>query len=157
MLSTATELETLSLEFPVNLSLYVTPEQFEALALANRKLRLERTAQGELIVNPPTGGESGKRNFNITGQLNNWYEENETLGEGFDSSTGFILPNGANRSPDVSWVSREQWETLTPKEKKGFIPLCPDFVIELGSESDSLAQLQQKMIEYIENRAKLGC
>ncbi|HBL14572.1 MAG TPA: hypothetical protein DD379_24920, partial [Cyanobacteria bacterium UBA11162] len=92
------------IELPSAIALHVTPEQFEALAVANRDLRLERTAQGELIVNPPTGGESGARNLSITGQLNRWYEEHEELGEAFDSSTGFRLPNGSDRSPDASWV-----------------------------------------------------
>ena len=148
--------ETLSLELPNKIALCVTQEQFDLLAAANRDLRLERTAEGELIVNPPTGGESGARNRSITGQLDRWYEEHENLGEAFDSSTGFRLPNGADRSPDASWVSRERWEALTPQQRKGFVPLCPDFVIELRSESDSLPKLQAKMGEYINNGARLG-
>lgn len=152
----ATQPETLSLELPSSIALQVTPEQFEALAIANRDLKLERTAAGELIVNPPTGGESGKRNLSITGQLSNWFEAHEELGEAFDSSTGFILPNGANRSPDAAWVSRESWQSLTLQEQKGFVPLCPDFVVELRSESDSISKLQAKMLEYINNGAKLG-
>jgi Uma2 family endonuclease len=156
MLQTSTQTETLSLELPNAIALCVTQEQFEALSAANRDLRLERTAEGELIVNPPTGGESGARNRSITGQLDRWYEEHENLGEAFDSSTGFRLPNGADRSPDASWVSRERWEALTPQQRKGFIPLCPDFVIELRSESDSLPKLQAKMGEYINNGARLG-
>jgi Uma2 family endonuclease len=156
MLQTSTQTETLSLELPNAIALCVTQEQFEALSAANRDLRLERTAEGELIVNPPTGGESGARNRSITGQLDRWYEEHENLGEAFDSSTGFRLPNGADRSPDASWVSRERWEALTPQQRKGFVPLCPDFVIELRSESDSLPKLQAKMGEYINNGARLG-
>ncbi|CBN54768.1 MULTISPECIES: Uma2 family endonuclease [Kamptonema] len=156
MLETLTKLETICIELPTAIALYVTPEQFEAIALANRDLRLERTAAGELIVNPPTGGESGQRNFSMTGQLARWYEEHEDLGEAFDSSTGFRLPNGADRSPDVSWVRRERWEALTPRQRKGFVPLCPDFVVELRSESDSLRSLQTKMQEYIDNGARLG-
>jgi Uma2 family endonuclease len=138
------------------LALHVTQEQFEALTAANPDLRLERSADGELIVNPPTGGESGKRNFSLTGQLARWSEDHEDLGEGFDCSTGFRLPNGANRSPDVSWVSRDRWEALTPQQRRGFVPLCPDFVLELRSESDSLTKLQTKMQEYIANGARLG-
>lgn len=156
MVQTPTELETISIELPSAISLHVTPEQFQALAIANRDLRLERTAAGELIVNPPTGGESGKRNLSISRQLGNWHEVHEDLGEAFDSSTGFILPNGARLSPDASWVSRQRWEALTPKERKGFVPLCPNFVVELGSESDSLTQLRSKMQEYMDNGAKLG-
>ncbi len=133
---------TVSLELPGSLVLQVNQSQFESLAQANRDLRLERTAVGELIVNPPTGGESGKRNLSISTQLGNWFEAYEQLGEAFDSSTGFKLPNGADRSPDASWVSRERWESLTPQQRKGFVPLCPDFVIELRSESDSQVKLQ---------------
>jgi Uma2 family endonuclease len=156
MIQTQAQTEILSLELPSDIALRVTQAQFEALVVANRDLRLERTATGELIVNPPTGGESGQRNFSITGQLARWYEEHEDLGEGFDSSTGFRLPNGADRSPDAAWVSRDRWEALTPQQRKGFVPLCPDFVVELRSESDSLPKLQAKMGEYIDNGAKLG-
>jgi Uma2 family endonuclease len=147
---------TLTLELPTTTLLSVTPQQFEELAAANPDLQLERTARGELIVNPPTGGESSQRNFNFTTQLGIWFEANEELGEGFDSSGGFILPNGATRSPDVSWVRRERWEVLTPKERKGFVPLCPDFVVELRSATDSLTKLQEKMQEYLDNGARLG-
>ncbi len=172
MINTSKQAETLSIELPSKLVLQVTQEQFEALAAANRDLQLERTSEGELIVNPPTGGESGRRNLSISTQLGNWFESQEELGEAFDSSTGFRLPNGANRSPDASWVSRARWESLTPKQRKSFVPLCPDFVIELRSESDSLPKLQAKMTsdpasakdarerarmrEYIDNGAKLG-
>jgi Uma2 family endonuclease len=156
MVQIFTEPETISIELPNAIGLFVTPEQFEALALANPDLRLERTAAGELIVNPPTGGESGSRNLSISGQVDRWCEAHEDLGEGFDSSTGFILPNGARRSPDASWVSRARWEALTAKERKGFVPLCPDFVVELRSASDSLSTLQTKMREYIDNGARLG-
>jgi Uma2 family endonuclease len=156
MVQTITQPETISIELPNSIGLLVSSKQFEALALANPDLRLERTAAGELIVNPPTGGESGNRNLSISAQLGNWCEAREDLGEGFDSSTGFILPNGARRSPDASWVSRARWEALSAKERKGFVPLCPDFVVELRSASDSLSTLQEKMREYMENGARLG-
>ena len=158
MLQTPTtpETETLLMALPNSITLQVTPEQFTALAAANRDLRLERTSQGELIVNPPAGWETGKRNSSLTGQLYKWYEANETLGEVFDSSTGFTLPNGAIRSPDASWVSRERWEALTPEDKTTFPKICPDFVVELRSKSDKLPPLQEKMREYLENGAKLG-
>ncbi len=146
----------LSLQLPDHLALRVTPEQFAALAAANRELRLERTATGELIVNPPTGGNTGHRNLSITGQLGVWFEANDTLGRAFDSSTGFELPNGANRSPDAAWVSQSRWEALTPAQQEGFIPLCPDFVVELRSKTDTLKDLQAKLVEYIENGARLG-
>ncbi|MGF1492039.1 MAG: Uma2 family endonuclease [Microcoleaceae cyanobacterium] len=146
----------LLLQLPRELSLQVTPEQFATLAAVNRDLKLERTATGELIVNPPTGGESGKRNLSISGQLNNWFEANDTLGEAFDSSTGFELPNGANRSPDASWLQKERWKALTQEQREGFIPLCPDFVVELRSKTDSLTVLRAKMQEYMENGTQLG-
>ena len=148
--------ETLSLQLPKTIGLYVTQEQFAALATANQDLQLERTAQGELIVNPPTGWETGKRNSSITGQLDRWDEENENLGQVFDSSTAFILPNGATRSPDASWVSQARWDALTPEQTGTFANICPDFVVELRSGSDSLKPLQEKMQEYMDNGAKLG-
>jgi Uma2 family endonuclease len=155
-LETLPETQPLWLQLPSDLALRVTPEQFAALAKANRDLRFERTAIGELIVNPPTGGGSGKRNAKIITQLGVWSEANEQLGEYFDSSTGFKLPNGANRSPDVSWVRRDRWDGLTLEEQEGFVPLCPDFVVELQSKTDRLQTLREKMQEYLDNGAQLG-
>ncbi len=146
----------LSLQLPPQLALRVTPEQFAALAAANRELRLERTATGELIVNPPTGSETGYRNSKIIYFLVRWIEEEGGNGKSFDSSTGFKLPNGANRSPDASWVNQARWDALTPEQRQGFAPLCPDFVVELRSKNDTLKDLRAKMEEYIENGAKLG-
>jgi Uma2 family endonuclease len=148
--------DVLSLALPHDLVLYVTQEQFEVLAAANRDLRLERTSAGELIMNPPTGGESGYRNVKISYFLVKWVEEEGGHGIPFDSSTGFRLPNGADRSPDASWVSGDRWRVLTLEQQRGFVPLCPDFVVELHSASDSLSKLQVKMQEYIENSARLG-
>lgn len=133
----------------------VSYEQFKELAAVNRDLRLERTATGELIVMPPTGSDTGKRNIDIEGQLWVWNRQTK-LGVVFDSSTGFHLPNGADRSPDASWVKLERWEALTPKEREGFAPICPDFVVELRSPSDSIETLRAKMREYMENKASLG-
>ena len=133
----------------------LTSEQFYQLALANPDIRLERTAKGELIIMPPTGAESGKRNADLTTDLGIWNRQPK-LGVVFDSSTGFTLPNGADRSPDASWLTLERWEALTPKQRKRFLPLCPDFVIELMSESDSLEKTQEKMQEYIANGLRLG-
>ncbi|MGB0562914.1 MAG: Uma2 family endonuclease [Spirulinaceae cyanobacterium] len=148
--------QSLSLKLPPKLTLRVTPAQFADLAAANRELRLERTATGELIVNPPTGGITGKRNQSIGTQLGVWFEANETLGEVFDSSTGFELPNGANRSPDAAWVRQDRWNALTPEQREGFIPLCPDFAVELRSKTDTLKGLRAKMAEYIKNGTQLG-
>lgn len=148
--------ETLSLQLPKTIGLYVTQEQFAALATANQDLQLERTAQGELIVNPPTGWETGKRNWSISGELYLWWRNAGEPGEAFDSSTAFILPNGATRSPDASWVSQARWDALTPEQTGTFANICPDFVVELRSGSDSLKPLQEKMQEYMDNGAKLG-
>lgn len=150
------ESETFSIELPKSIRLYVTQEQFAALAAANRDLRLERTAQGELIVNPPTGWETGKRNWSIAGELYLWWRNAGEPGEAFDSSTGFILPNGAIRSPDASWVSGERWQALLPEQKGTFANIFPDFVVELRSSSDNLTSVQAKMREYLDNGAKLG-
>jgi Uma2 family endonuclease len=150
------QLDTLTLTLPTTVRLQVTPEQFFRIAAVNRELHLERSAQGDLIVNPPTGWETGKRNRSMTGQLDRWYEEHPELGEAFDSSTGFTLPNGAIRSPDASWVSAERWQALTAEEKGTFARVCPDFVVELRSQFDNLASLQAKMQEYLENGARLG-
>ncbi len=156
MVQTLDRPKLLTLNLPDELLLQVTPDQFAELATVNPELRLERTATGALIVNPPTGGETGHRNFNVITQIGIWFETNETLGKAFDSSTGFELPNGANRSPDASWVARERWESLTQEQREGFIPLCPDFVVELRSKTDRLKDLREKMQEYRDNGAKLG-
>ncbi len=139
----------------LNSIIKLTSEQFYQLCEENPELKLERNANGELIVMPPTGGETGKRNVKLTTQLDLWNEETE-LGEVFDSSTGFTLPNKADRSPDASWVEKSRWSALTPEQREKFIPLCPDFVLELVSPSDSLKKSQEKMQEYRENGCRLG-
>lgn len=133
----------------------VTHEQFQQIAAVNRDLRLERTATGELIIMAPTGSDTGYRNQDMSGQLWLWNRQTK-LGVVFDSSSGFKLPNGADRSPDASWVKLERWHTLTPKEQEGFAPLCPDFVVELRSKSDNMEPLREKMREYIANGSRLG-
>jgi Uma2 family endonuclease len=133
----------------------LTDEQFEQLAAANQELRLERTATGELIIMPPTGGETGERNLDLAGQLWLWNRQTNS-GVVFDSSTGFRLPNGATRSPDVAWVELTRWQALTPQQRKKFPPLCPDFAIELCSETDDLPDIQNKMQEYLDNGLRLG-
>lgn len=133
----------------------MSDEEFYQFCQLHPDLRIERTSEGDLIIMPPTGGETGRSNFKLTGLFSNWVMADGT-GVGFDSSTEFALPNGAFRSPDVAWVRNERWEALTPGERKRFPPLCPDFVIELRSDTDRLATLQAKMQEYIDNRAQLG-
>jgi len=133
----------------------VSDEQFTELCRRNPDLRIELTSEGDLIIMPPTGGKTGARNFYLTGKFSVWVEKDAT-GRGFDSSTEFTLPNGAKRSPDVSWVRLERWNALSDEEQEEFPPLCPDFVIELRSRSDRLKELQQKMEEYMANGAELG-
>ncbi|MBC6473014.1 MAG: Uma2 family endonuclease [Hormoscilla sp. GM102CHS1] len=133
----------------------ITQEQFKILAAANRDLRLERNATGELIIMPPTGGNTGKRNIDLSFQIQSWNRQTG-LGVAFDSSTAFRLPNSANRSPDVSWVTKERWHQLTPEERETFPPLCPDFVVELRSRTDTMKSLREKMQEYLDNGTRLG-
>lgn len=132
----------------------LSDEQFYRLCQVNRDLRLERTAEGKLIIMQPTSWETGNRNFRLGQRLANWADADGT-GIGFDSSTGFQLPNGAIRSPDAAWVRRERLEALNPEPNK-FLPLCPDFAIELRSASDALADGQAKMREYLKNGMRLG-
>ncbi len=146
-------METLTLNVPPAVGL--TDEQFYQLCVANKQWRLELTAEGELIIMPPIGGESGIRNADLTTDLNLWNRQTR-LGKVFDSSTEFRLPSGSKRSPDVSWVIRARWEALSPEQRKRFPPLSPDFVIELRSETDSLEELRSKMREYRDNGVRLG-
>ena len=133
----------------------VSDQEFFEFCQLNPDWRIERTSEGELVVMPPTGGRTGRRNFTLVGAFGVWVEADGT-GIGFDSSTGFTLPNGAKRSPDLAWVKRARWEALTAEEQEEFPPLCPDFVVELRSRSDTLGTLQEKMEEYIANGAQLG-
>ena len=130
-------------------------DQFYQLCRNHRDLKFERTAQGELVIMSPVGGEGGSREADLIGDLVYWNRRTQ-LGKVFSSSTCFRLPNGADRSPDVAWVTLERWNQLTPEQQKKFPPICPDFVIELRSESDTLEPLQQKMKEYLSNGLRLG-
>ena len=140
---------------PLELELKLTDEQFWKLCHQHQDLRFERTATGVLIIMPPTGGTTGDRNSEINFQLRAWNRQNK-LGKVFDSSTGFKLPLGGDRSPDASWVKMERWNALTKEQQEKFLPICPDFVVELRSPSDGLKKLQEKMVEYRENGARLG-
>lgn len=146
---------TINLPATLELNIDLTDEQFFQLCQNNRDLRFERTASGELIIMPPTGSETSDRNAELTYQLRAWSRQNQR-GKSFDSSGGFKLPNGAERSPDASWVVIERWNGLTQTEKERFAPLCPDFVVELMSPSDSLEKIRAKMQEYLDNGARLG-
>jgi Uma2 family endonuclease len=133
----------------------ITDDQFYQLCRQNPELKFERNAQGEITVMSPTGGETGNSNFEIATDFGIWNRRTK-LGVCFDSSTCFKLPNGANRSPDVSWIKQERWDALTPEEKQKFPPIAPDFVLELMSPTDSLKDTQDKMQEYMDNQVKLG-
>jgi Uma2 family endonuclease len=146
-------MEALTIDFKSVIEL--TDEQFYQLCSSNPDVRFERNATGELIIMPPVGGESGNRNGRVNQQLFNWSDIDNT-GIAFDSSTGFKLPNGAERSPDASWVKLERWNALTSEQQTRFLPLSPDFVIELLSPSDSLKMTQKKMKEYQSNSIRLG-
>ncbi len=133
----------------------LTDDEFYKFCQQNPDLRIESTATGALIVMPPTGGGSGKRNADLTIDVGLWNRQTE-LGAVFDSSTVFKLPNGARRSPDVAWVSSERWNALTLDQQERFPPIAPDFVIELRSRTDDIEDLEAKMQEYMENGVKLG-
>ena len=133
----------------------LTDEQFYQLCQVNDHWRLEQTAQGELIIMPPVGAISGNRESEFNGLVWLWNRQTK-LGKVFSSSTVFSLPNGGKRSPDVAWIANERWDSLTSEEKERFAPICPDFVIELRSRTDSLSQLQKKMQEYLNSGLRLG-
>ena len=130
-------------------------EEFAEYCAQNPELRIEMSSEGEMIIMPPVGAEGGRRNFLLTARFGAWVEADGT-GVGFDSSTGFTLPNGAKRSPDASWIQLTRWNALSDDEKEEFAPICPDFVVELRSKSDRLKTLQDKMEEYLANGAQLG-
>jgi Uma2 family endonuclease len=130
--------------FTLKLKIDLTDEQFFQMCQKNRDYRFERTSSGELLIMPPTCSDTGNRNFDMVVELGIWNKQTK-LGKGFDSSTGFTLPNGAERSRDASWVRIERWNALTPEQQEKFAPICPDFVIELHSRTDSLKELQEKM------------
>ena len=133
----------------------MSDDEFYAFCAANPDLRIERTAEGEIEIMPPTGFETSNRNMDLSSQLQVWTKR-DGRGKAFDSNVEYILPSGAARSPDASWVLRSRLAKLTAEQKKKFPPLCPDFVVELRSPSDRLAQVQAKMREWIANGAKLG-
>ena len=149
--------QTLSM-FPLALNLSAVPisdSQFARIVADNPELRLELSAREELIVRSPTGGKTGRRNSRIIQRLLNWSDGGDE-GTVFDSSTGFTLPNGAKRSPDAAWITAAHWGALSESEQESFPPLCPDFVLELRSPTDSLAVLEAKLAEYRDNGARLG-
>ena len=133
----------------------LTEDQFFEFCQMNQELRIERTAEGDLVIMPPEGGETGNRSILLGTFLTQWAWQDGT-GVTFGSSTGFILPNGAMRAPDAAWVRRSRLTALTADQKQKFLPLCPDVVVEIRSPSDRLNHLQEKMQEYLDNGAQLG-
>lgn len=133
----------------------MSDRQFYNFCRTNPDLRIERNANGEVIVMPPAFADTGNRNGRNFGQLYVWCEADGT-GEAFDSSSGFTLPNGATRSPDAAWILSDRWNALQPEQQASFAPIAPDFVVELRSSSDTLVSLQEKMAEYMANRVRLG-
>jgi Uma2 family endonuclease len=139
----------------LNSIIKLTDDQFYQLCRDNPDVKFERNANGEIIIMSPTGGETGKYNIEIAADFVIWNRQTQ-LGVCFDSSTCFKLPNGADRSPDVSWIKQERWDTLTPEQKEKFPPIAPDFVLEIMSPTDTLKKTQEKMQEYMDNGIKLG-
>lgn len=149
-------MDTLTLTGPVRVALkHMSEDEFFDFCQQNDDLRIERTAEGEIIVMPPAGMGTGSRNSGIVAQLSVWSEE-DGRGRSFDSNTGFTLPNGAVRSPDAAWISNERIESIPDIEYEKFAHVCPEFVIELLSPSDSLPQVQRKMQEWVENGAEVA-
>src|SRR6266850_3421988 len=153
---------TLNLSAPDSVVVHFDPSklqmndhEFFEFCQLNPDLRIERSSKGDISVMAPTGGKTGRQNAKLIARVVVWAEQDAT-GDVFDSSTVFTLPNSAKRSPDVSWVSKNRWDALTQNEKEQFPPVCPDFVVELRSRTDSVAELQVKLEEYIANGAQLG-
>jgi len=133
----------------------LTDDEFYEFCRQNHNLKFERTSAGQIIFIMPTGGETGRINSELITELTIWNRKTKN-GIVFDSSTGFKLPNEATRSPDVEWIKKERWDKLLPEEKKKFPPLCPDFIVEIRSENDTISEIHRKMIEYLENETQLA-
>jgi len=133
----------------------MTDEQFYQFCVLNPELRMERTADKYILIMPPTNTDTGKRNFSLSGELYAWNKK-YNLGTGFDSSTGFKLPNGADRSPDVAWIRNERWQTIPEEQKQRFAPILPDFIAEIRTGDQNIAYLKDKMEEYMSCGCRLA-
>lgn len=142
-------------EFPITVPIHVDDALLMALSASNNHLKMERNRKGELIVMSPSGTRVSKYQFRIASILDEWNQKNG-LGIGFESQAGFHLPDGSVMSPDISWIKLERWNSLSEEEQNGFAPLCPDFVIEVVSPSDSIKQQQEKMLLWMQNGCRLG-
>jgi Uma2 family endonuclease len=147
-------MDLLTLNIPVEYPM--TDNELFAFCAANKELRIERDELGQLILMSPVGGITGNLNFKLTSIFGQWTEKNADLGYGFDSATGFRLADKSMRSPDVSWVKKRKWDALEIEDQEKFAPICPDFVIEIRSKSDSISQLKSKMEKWIENGCELA-
>ena len=136
-------------------SLRLTDDQLLRLFRDNGEFQFEMSAAGELIIMAPASPGTDERNVTIITALRNWAKQDGT-GHSFGNNAMFALPNGAKRCPDASWIPKSRWDRFTQEEKEGLTRICPDFVVELRSNSDRLARLQEKMDEYIANGACLG-
>lgn len=145
------------LTYTIDLTPFIqlSDRQFAQLCDNHPDIKFERNARGELIIMPPTGGETGNRNIELSADFVLWNRRSK-LGYLFDSSTCFKLPNGGNRSPDLSWIRRDRWEALNPGDRETFPPIAPDFVLELKSPSDDIKTLREKMAEYLDAGVTLG-
>lgn len=133
----------------------MTDEEFHTFCMDNSELRIERNSNGKIIIMPPTTSETGRYNSEIHIEIGIWNRQHKS-GITFDSSTGFKLPNGADRSPDSAWISNERWNALPAEQKKRFAPIVPDFVLELRSDDQNLTELREKMDEYMDCGCRLG-
>ena len=149
------DLEILPMVLQMLPNMIMTDDQFFDFCQLNRHFRIERNQIGDLFIMSPTDSETGQRNFNLIGELGIWTKQDGT-GVGFGSSGGFTLPNGAVRSPDAAWIKCTKWEIIPAEKRKKFAPICPEFVVELRSENDSLSTLKEKMQEYIDNGTQLA-
>lgn len=147
-------MESLILKIPKEDSL--TDDELFRICTANKQLRIERDESGQLIIMSPTGSFTSNKNFILNGLFSQWVESHLDLGFGFDSSGGFILPDRSMRSPDAAWIKKERWEALSLEAQEKFAPICPDFIVELRSKSDSLSQLKKKMEVWITNGCQLA-
>lgn len=155
LLETVSPPEIIPLLLQMSPAIEMTDEQFFNFCQQNRNYQIERTANGEITIMPPTGSETGNRNFDLIVQLGIWTRQNGT-GIGFDFSAGFTLPNGAIESSDAAWIKLEKWQSLIPEQQQKFAPICPDFIVELRSPCDNLQTLKDKLQEYIDNGTSLG-
>ncbi len=147
-------MESLILKIPKEDSL--TDDELFRICTANKELRIERGESGQLILMSPAGSFSSNRNFILNGLFSQWVESHLDLGYAFDSSGSFILPDNSMRSPDTAWIKKDRWDSLTVEAREKFAPICPDFIVELRSKSDSLSELKKKMEAWITNGCELA-